>query len=306
MGADRFFVKYNDGTDLKFGVIVMRASDDLSNSINRLTNSLADIDCTQGINQIPIILMAVDEPTESAKIAFLLGWRLGKPRIYKNFEFRNLNQKTADICLQLIKSLDEVIRILSTDDLNVLKKITFSKKIQNNRVQQAEILYLRKLSSTYRMCQKEIVDEKERFERLLKGMPEEEYPQDELDTVILDAVKKQFRNAKVYSKLMLFSTELDELQFYRDVHRVAITLSVSPDLSQLPPVALAMLDGLKKFSVNLDIFVENIFYQQAFDGVSFEKEEPLDGWVKKVTEWNRLKETMRSITEYFRSPFQPT
>ena len=293
-------VRYNDGTDFKFGVIVKRAFDNLPDSIDRLVNMLNKVDYTQSVNQIPIVLLVVDEPTESAKIAFLVGWRFGKPRIYKNFELRNLNQKTADICLQIIKSMDDVIRILSVDDLNVLKKITFSKKLSDNRVQQAEILYLRKLSSTYRMNQKEVVEEKERFERLLKGTPEEEYPQDELDMLIFESVKKQFKNAKVRSKLMLLSTELDDLQFYRDIHCVHTNLLVSPDLTNLPEIALSMLDGLELFSVGIDIFVENIFYQEAFDGVSFEKDEPLEGWLKKVTEWNRLKGTMRSITEYFR------
>ena len=75
---------------------------------------------------------------------------------------------------------------------------------------------------------------------------------------------------------------------------------MAPDLSNIPAVALSMLDGLELFNVRLDVFVENIFYQDAFDGVSFDKEEPIEGWLKKVTEWNKLKETMRTITEFFR------
>ena len=299
-GIIDLLVKYNDGTDLKFGVIVKKGFDNLTERIYGLVNLLYKVDYTQAVNQIPIVLLAVDEPTESAKIAFLVGWRFGKPRIYKNFELRNLNQKSADVCMQIIKSMDEVIRVLSTNDLNVLKKITFGKKMPDNRIQQAEILYLRKLSSTYRMSQKEVVEEKERFERLLKGTPEEEYPQDELDILILNSVKKQFKNARVHSKLMLLSTELDDLQSYKNIHCVHTSLLVSPDLTDLPEIALSMLDGLELFSVGLDIFVENIFYQDAFDDVSFDKDEPLEGWLKKVTEWNKLKETLRPISEYFR------
>lgn len=293
-------VRYNDGTDLKFGVIIKKASNNLTESIDRLIELLYKVDFTQAVNQIPIVLLVVDEPTESAKIAFLVGWRFGKPRIYKNFEFRNLNQKSADICLQIIKSMDNVIRVLSTDNLNVLKRITFSRKLSDNRIQQAEILYLRKLSSTYRMQQREVVNEKERFERLLKGSPEEDYPQDELDDLIFGSIKAQFRNAKVKSKLLLLSTELDDLQYYKPMHRHHTTLLVSPDLSNIPQIALNMLDGLEVFNVELDIFVENIFYVNAFDNVSFDKEEPLDGWLKKVSSWNKLKETMRPITVYFR------
>ena len=250
--------------------------------------------------RLPIILLLVNEEKESAKVGFLVGWRFGRPRIYKNFELRALNQKSADTCLQIIKSMDEVIRVLSTENINVLKRISFSKKLHDNRVQQAEILYLRKLSSSYRMNQKEVVDERERFERLLKGTPEDEYPQDELDNVILEAVKNQYKNAKVSSKLLLLSTDIEDLQHYKDIHCYHTTLLVSPDLSNLPKVALSMLDGLEMFNVGLDIFVENVFYQQAFDGTSFEKEEPLDGWLKKVMEWNRLKSTMSPISSYYR------
>lgn len=294
-----FLVSYNDGSSLKFGVEVRKAQAN-NQDIERIINRILSMDFSEKDNRIPIIILFVSEESESAKVAFLLGWRFGKPQVYRDFEVRNLNEKTAGICLQLIKSMDEVIRVLSVDDLNVLKRISFSKKLGDNRVQQAEVLYLRKLSSTYRMNQKEVVDEKERFERLLKGTPEEEYPQDELDQLILTSVKKQFKNAKVRSKLMLLSTDLDDLQYYKDIHCVNTTLLVTPDLSNIPTVALSMLDGLELFNVRLDVFVENIFYKDAFDGVSFDIEEPIEGWLKKVTEWNKLKETMRPITEYFR------
>lgn len=46
--------------------------------------------------------------------------------------------------------------------------------------------------------------------------------------------------------------------------------------------------------------IVNIDNMNAFDNVSFDKEEPLDGWLKKVSSWNKLKETMRPITVYFR------
>jgi len=292
-------VKLCDGTELQFGVVV-RASVLSNDAKDKIVDNIANSDFSQDINRIPIILMVVDEPSESAKIAFLLGWKFGIPRIYKNFELRSLNKKNADICLQLIKSMDNVIRFLSTESLNVLKRITFSRKLRDNRVQHAEILYLRKLSATYRMSQKKVVEEKERFKRLLNGAPEEEYPQDELDNMIFMAVRGLFRNAKVRSHLLLFSTELDDLQRYRDIHCHHTTLVVTPDLSAVPNGALGLFNGLEVFNVPLDVFVENVFYENAFDDISFEKEEPLEGWFRKVIEWNKQKETMRAVSAYFR------
>lgn len=295
-----WLVTYNDGTDLKFGVIIKKTSSKSSPDLSVLADEINGLDFTNSIYRHPIIALFVEESTENAKVAFLVGWRFGSPRIYKNFELRNLNPKTGNIYLQIIKSMDEVIRVLSTDDLKLLKRITFSRKLHDGRKQNAEILYLRKLSPTYRMNKKVVVDEKERFERLLKGTPEDEYPKDELDRIILEAVKGQFKNAKVYSRLMLFSTDLDDLQMYKNVHCVKTNLLVSPDLTKSSSAELAMLNGLEMFTVSLDVFVENIFYKDAFDGVSFDKEEPLEGWLLKLTEWKKMREKLSPVSEFFR------
>jgi len=299
-GLADFIVTFNNGSDLRFGVVLKTAGKLTENVKTKWTEELQKADFTQDVNRMPIVLLVVDEQSESAKIAFLLGWRFGKPRIYTNFELRVLNKKNADICLEIIKSMDEVIRLLETDNLQVLKRITFSKKLSDNHVQQAEVLYLRKLSATYRMNQKEVVDERERFERLLKGTPEEEFPMDELDEIIFEAIKKQFKNAKVRSKLILVSTDIEGLQIYKGLHCHDTNLLVSPDLSGMPTVALSMLDGLEMFCVSLNVYVENIFYKHAFDGVSFDYEAPIEGWLKKVTEWNSLKATMMPISVFFK------
>lgn len=299
-GVCDFIVTYNDETDLRFGVVVEKYPFKDKEEFKALVESIEQADFSLEVNRLPIIALYVDETTENAKVAFLVGWRFQKPRIYRDFELRNLTPKSGDICLQIIKSMDSVIRLLSTDNLNVLKRIVFSRKLSDNRVQQAEILYLRKLSADYRMNEKEVVDERERLERLMKGTPEEEYPKDDLDGLILESVKNQFGNAKVRSKLILFSTDLDDLQVYKNVHCHHTTLLVSPEMSSQTTTQLVMLDGLEMFNVNLDVFVENIFYQDAFDGVSFDKEEPLEGWLDKMNKWKQMKETMRSISVFFR------
>ena len=299
-GVCDFIVTYNDGTDLRFGVVVKRYPLESKEQFNKLINSLEKADFTLDANRLPIIALYVDETTENAKVAFLVGWRFQKPRIYRDFEVRNLTPKSSSICLQIIKSMDSVIRFLSKDDLNVLKKIIFSRKMSDNRIQQAEILYLRKLSVDYRMNEKEVVNERERLERLVKGTPEEEYPQDDLDRLILESVKNQFKDAKVSSKLILFSTDLDDLQVYKNVHCHHTTLLVSPEMNSLTTTQLTMLDGLEMLNVNLDVFVDNIFYQDSFDNVSFDKVEPLEGWLEKLIVWKLMKQTMRPVSDYFR------
>lgn len=299
-GICDLIVTYNDDTELQFGVVVHNSSFEKSEHFYSLIKRLEETDITIAANRLPIIALYVDETTENAKVAFLVGWRFNKPRIYRDFELRNLNEKSAGICLQIIKSMDSVIRLLSIDDLNVLKRIVFSRKLSDNRTQEAEILYLRKLSATYRMNEKEVVDERERLERLIKGTPEEEYPKDDLDRMIFEGVKSQFKNAKVRSKLVLFSTDLDDIQQYKKIHCNRTTLLVQPDLSKLSTEELCMLNGLEMFTVILDVYVENIFNKEAFDSVSFDKVEPLEGWLEKLAGWKQMKETLRPVSVYFR------
>lgn len=299
-GVCDLIVTYNDGTDLRFGVVVKNGSFEKTEHFDALINRLEQADFMMEANMLPIIALYVDEPSENAKVAFLVGWRFSKPRIYRDFELRNLNEKSASICLQIIKSMDSVIRLLSVDDLNVLKSIVFSRKLSDNRTQQAELLYLRKLSASYRMKEKEVVDERERLERLIKGTPEEEYPKDDLDRMIFEGVKSQFKNAKVRSKLILFSTDLDDIQQYKKIHCHHTSLLVQPDFSKVSTLELCMLEGLEMLTVNLDIYVENIFYREAFDSVSFDIVEPVEKWPEKLSGWKQMKKTMRPISVYFR------
>lgn len=298
-GLVDMLVSYNDGTSLKFGVIVKKSVEVTNDEKEKLVQSIRNKVYQDERFHVPIIAMYVDEPAETAKVAFLVGWQFGEPRIYRNFDLRVLTPKTANLCLQIIKSMDEVIRLLSIDDLNVIKRICFSKKIGGAR-KKGEILYLRKMTTSYRMNPKTIVDEKERFERLVKGSPENEYPKDALDDLVFQAVKEKYRDASVHSSLLLYSTELKDIQLYKEMHCYHTSLVIMPRYSDISSEISSMLDGLDLFSTALDIYVEKGINENAFDDASFTKEEPLEGWIKKVLEWNTLKETMRPISAYFK------
>ena len=299
-GICDFIVSYNDGTGLRFGVVVKETSFNESDNFHKLINTLEQTNLFLEENKMPIIALYVDEVSENAKVAFLVGWRFEKPRIYKDFELRNLNEKSAGTCLQIIKSMDNVIRLLSADELYVLKHLVFSRKHIEERSIKGEILYLRKLSTTYRMKQNEVVDEKQRLERLIKGVPEEEYPKDDLDRLIIEAVKAKFKDAKVKSSLMIFSTELDDLQYFKRVHCHHTSLVVWPKTSNLSVLETDRLIGLDPLSLDIELYVDNLLFRDAFDSVSFEKEESWEGWNVKLAEWNNMKETMRPISQFFR------
>ena len=65
------------------------------------------------------------------------------------------------------------------------------------------------------MKPKEVVDEREKYNRLLTGVPEDEYPNDFLDNSIFSMVQQQFPDAQMKSSMMLFSWKISTCADWR-------------------------------------------------------------------------------------------
>lgn len=95
---------------------------------------------------------------------------------------------------------------LPMDFVRVKKTIT----LNSEQVPEAEIIYFRKFSSEYKMMQQYNTYE-DRFNRLLYGIPQNEYPEDDLDKEILKEIRKTYPHATIKSSLLLFDIELMDL-----------------------------------------------------------------------------------------------
>lgn len=292
-------VKYQDGTGLKFGVIVKSSSylrsKQFSSDIELLKTQNYNIED----NQVPVLLMCINEVNETAKVGFLIGWRYGRPRIYNNLELRTFDKSNAEKVIEILKSMDDVIRVLSNNDISVRKNISFSIEQPQGIIQHAEVIYLRKISSNYRMKKVEVVDEKEKFNRLLKGIPQDEYPSDLLDQLILQAIKKKYANAGCKSSNVLFSTDLKNLQLYEGMHKSLCYINILPDLSNLPQQFWGIVNGVNVVTIRLELYVPDLFNLEAFDNECFETSVSFDGWLEKYNELNSMKATLSNISDYF-------
>lgn len=292
-------VKYQDGSDLKFGVIVKSSTYLRSKQFSSDIELLKAQNFNLTDNQVPVLLMCINEVNETAKIGFLIGWRYGRPRIYNNLELRSFDKSNAEKVLEILKSMDDVIRVLSNNDLSVKKNISFSNQYPQGITQYGDIIYLRKLSSNYKMKKVEVVNKKEKFNRLLKGIPQDEYPSDLLDQLILQAVKSRYANAECKSSNVLFSTDLKDLQFYEGMHKTQCHIKILPDLSTLPQQFWGVVNGVNVVTINLELYVPGIFNVEVFDNECFEVSVDFDGWLKKYNELNALKATLSNISDYF-------
>lgn len=292
-------VEYQDGSNLRFGVNVKSSEYKRTESYKSMVDRLSKIDLQDERNRFPVVLMFVNENKETATISMQVGWRFGRPQIFSDFEQRQLNNENANLCLDIIKAMDEVIRMVSTDNIYFLKNISFEKISLDNRVQRASILYLRKASINYKMKVKEVVTEKERFNRLLSGTPEDEYPNDELDKEIFDSVNDSFKNVKTITKVILFSTEIRDLQRYKQIYTYHTNLLIYPDLVSIPENLYGLIRGMESINIPVDLYVENSLYKDEFCNLSFTKTMPLNGWMKTYNELNELIKSYALISKFF-------
>ena len=131
----------------------------------------------------------------------------------KNIKWRVFSPENFEWLLMQLHAKRMNITSLPMKYFRVVKTI----KLQSANLIDAEVVYFRKLDAeNYKMSTRPQMDYLERFHRLLKGTPEEEYPKDELDILILKNIQKYYPAASVTSRLLLFGTELLDLRRYKD------------------------------------------------------------------------------------------
>ena len=123
-----------------------------------------------------------------------------------------MNAETLEWLRVQLRAKRMTIRLLPDKFFRFLKII----RLNATTLTDAEIVYFRRLSDTYKMRTKLPLTDIERFNRSLKGTPEDEYPKDELDDLILKNVQKYYPSASVKTRSLLCETELLDLRLYKD------------------------------------------------------------------------------------------
>lgn len=275
-------------TDMKF-VIAVKVNNMPDSILFQYLDTIAEAIYDQGAPRIPLLLCKVDVENHSANIALIVEWRFNTPLLNKQINFIPLDTDHWPIILDNIKAADSVIRVLNETNCLVVKHIRFSYP-SPSYTGRAQIVYLRTFRPDYTMAPKEYNTAQEQFELYLNGIPEENYPCDEIDRLILSAVRSSYGDAETRSSLLIFSTELDDLRRqYRNGRYHDATVSFIPT-----SVEQGGMGRVKILQLSLDLFsdaftgqvVPSQFYSSRFDVVNTEQ----------INEFNHVLETScRSI-----------
>lgn len=142
-------------------------------------------------------------------------------------------------------------RFLPFEEIRFVKIISVEDK-RHEEPFFGEIIYVRKASEHY--WYKPIPENltwQERFERDVNGRPEDEYPSDLLDKLILKGVRTVYPHATIITKGVNFDIERDEYKKYLSIHKeVKQVLIISPTAAGLTIGDLGRYDGKEYAAYN--------------------------------------------------------
>lgn len=284
---------------LRFGINIVSSSYSDTVSYKKYLEYLSSVDYSERDNRLPIVIVSVNESSETAMIGIQVGWRFGQPVVFKKPAMMNLTEVNANKILDAIKTMDETIRILSEHGMKVIKTISIRMSNPNGMIHHAKIVYMRDFTEEYKMKPKEVVDERKKFNRLLNGVPEDEYPNDFLDNSILSMVQQQFPDAQMRSSLMLFSSDLRDIQRLSQSVRLDAEMFIEPNLTDMPEIALQLFNGIEIIHFVLDVFVDVPFSRGIFENIAFQTTASINGWLNTYNEYTKVLTTLHSPTEFF-------
>ena len=201
---------------------------------------LQTIETNQSSCSKPIVLLCINEKEETAKIGLLLGFFWNRAYLNDSLVMNNFNESSWAILNDRLTAIDRNIHPIMSGNYMVVKEISVTIRIANNNYSEGKFVYLRNLSDTYKMqTSPESLSFKEKFDRLLNGIPQNEYPTDFLDEIIQSAVNKRFPDNKSHSSLMIFSTEIRDVFLNYNIYSkidIPLTFTIEGNFDELKKI----------------------------------------------------------------------
>lgn len=283
--------------ELTFGVIVV--SQDFMNTDEfkqKISQNFKNYSKQNRSTMVPVLLMRVDEQNEFAECAVIMSIDWNGARFNHKLVMREVNEDNLAAIMNDINMADYCLRALCDNTYGVLKTISFKLPIIGEGITEAwaKVVYKRNFTEYYRMNSPEVVDEQERFNRLLHGTPQEEYPSDYLDKLISEAISNWFKvEVEVINSLFLFNFDLKNLRTeYGSLLKKQLTIQVEPELDE----AMQMFGGLINCPrINLTMFLRNDLSKYSFNTGPIMHTVPAQKWAWVYEQVTKLKPTLTDL-----------
>jgi len=158
---------------------------------------------------LPLIGLFIDFETGVAFARKIVNRRFDKSEIVDNgkAQINEWNKHNVDL---LFSEMDSVICLLPQDLWAIQKTIN----VKSSDFAECHIVYFRRFTDMYKMKEKPQLTREERINRMFRGIPQNEYPSDDLDELILQSIKNAYPVSSCTSSTLISNTELRNLQFF--------------------------------------------------------------------------------------------
>ena len=285
-------------SELLFGVKVVAMDYLASNDYQSYLKLLEESKYELKDERTPIILMCADKDTEIIRFGYQLTWERYRATVQTKVTLRDITPENWETMIANLKEMDRVIRILENDKISVIKRIAVEKKMSWGSIAHADIIYLRRFTEQYKMQKKEVQTEQERFNRMLIGIPEEEYPNDILDEFILKGVESVFPNPQKKSQILLLNTELQDLKRELERSKKEFKIRIEPEFSDLLNYQ-GFVTSFRILEIPLTLYHDPIkIFDDSFNDEYPSVVTPVAEWIRGYGVLERLKnETLRSLED---------
>lgn len=147
----------------------------------------------------------------------------------------------------------KTITVLPNNEIKYVKSIIFMVELFG-RLYTGKIVYKREPSDNYKM------DESKRSskDKMMCDYPEECYPSDIIDTLILEGVRKKYPSAQVHTHLMIFGCDKErmvaELASYATV---SFQINIQPRIDDIDAVVKSGKTSWRVFTKVLPLYLTN-------------------------------------------------
>lgn len=170
--------------------------------------------------------------------------------------------------------------ILNCDEVGIVKIIRITKRGGNGVNITGDIMYFRYLTPSYTFKKKEeITSDVENFNKNVAGIQQNTFPKDEIDNLILQAIRTEYPECKAFNKLILYISERESLNYYKRMPQAQLLIRILPKINHDDPSKWFLYNGREIFSKELTIYVDwtdsNLFNNEGFNlyyDISYESE----------------------------------
>ena len=265
-------------TSVTFGVLVRNTEFNESDEYKKM---LQLVNSSKDELIAPIIVLCIDEATETANYGGFVSWLGGGIYVHDNIKFRSFKKDSIIRFETIVKGMSFQCSAFPIDEQCIIKRIKIEYESCRGENKIAEIIYMRKISHVYKKS-------------------EDCYPNDKLDEIIYTVIKDKYRNVEIKDSEFFFNSNFKTLQKYNRLYNYqSVDILVLPNLSKCSLTEHIVVDKMSLPKISLELYFSRGEGGDCFKDELFEYYLPFENFGKEKLEIEKMEKTLVPISDYF-------